>query len=122
MTRRTVALCACARSPAATNKIVASRIAAARRVRRLQRLAVIVPPPPTLSAGRPCRRPLLDDGGERVEAVGQCGRPRLQNERRLDLAQKALAHGSELGEARPRRDLSRHELLAAPGADDDIGI
>src|SRR5258706_4726483 len=50
------------------------------------------------------------------------GRPRLQNERRLDLAQEAVAHGGNLSEARPRRDFCRHELLAAPGADDDVGI
>src|SRR5215471_8500982 len=59
----------------------------------------------------PRRRPLLDDGGERVETVGQRRRPRLQDERRLDLAHEALAHGGNVGETRPRRDLGGHEFL-----------
>src|SRR5260370_17613259 len=75
-----------------------------------------------LDVGRARRRPFLDDGGERVEAVGQRRRPRLQDERRLDLAHKVIAHGGNVGEPRPRRDLGRHEPLAAPGADDDVGL
>src|SRR5262249_54574001 len=74
------------------------------------------------SLARLSRRPLLDDGGERVEAVRQRRRPRLQDERRLDLAQKTVAHGGDFGETRPRRDFLRYKLFAAPGADDDLGI
>src|SRR5262249_47003036 len=109
------------------SNIVASTIVAERRVRRLQRLPLIVSSssrrgPRALDVGRACRRPFLDDGGERVEAVGQRRRPRLQDERRLDLAHKVIAHGGNVGETRPRRDLGWHEFLAAPGADDDVGL
>src|SRR5215467_8172804 len=122
MTRRTVALCACARSPAAAaNENAASRIATARRVTGLQRLVIIEFCSVTTTmldhlpfTPNPRRRPFLDDGGERVEAVGQRRRPRLQDERRLDLAHKVIAHGGNVGETRPRRDLGGHEFLAAP--------
>src|SRR4030088_1571479 len=44
-------------------------------------------------AGRSPRAcPLRDDAGERVEPVGQRRRPRLQDQRRLDLDQEAVAH------------------------------
>src|SRR5262245_9197653 len=130
MTRRTVALCACARSAAAAaNENAASRIATARRVTGLQRLVIIEFCSVTTTmldhlpfTPNPRRRPFLDDGGERVEAVGQRRRPRLQNEGRFDLAQEALAHGGNIGEARARRDLPRHELPPAPGADDDVRV
>src|SRR5215470_1568713 len=105
MTRRTVALCACARSPAAAaNENAASKIATARRVTGLQRLVIIEFCSVTTTmldhlpfTPNPRRRPFLDDGGERVEAVGQRRRPRLQNEGRFDLAQEALAHGGNIG-------------------------
>ena len=66
--------------------------------------------------------PFRDDARQRVEAVGQRGRAGLQDQRRLDLAQEAVAHRRDRVEARPRRDLRRHEFLAAPGADDDVGL
>src|SRR5262249_25401143 len=117
MTRRTVALCALAPSPAAaTSKTATSSLAAARRVRQLLRVMI------RTSLARVSRRPLLDDGRECVQPVGQRGRPGLQNERRFDLAQEAVAHGGNFGEARPRRDFVRYKLFAAPGADDDLGI
>ena len=47
---------------------------------------------------RGLRGPFGDDAGERIEAVGQRRRSRLQDERRFDLAQEAVAH---------RRDLCR---------------
>src|SRR5262249_5397978 len=75
-----------------------------------------------LGVGRPSCGPFLDDAGERVEPVGQRRRPRLQDERRFDLAQEAVAHGGNVGETRPRRDLGGDEFLAAPGADDDVGL
>src|SRR5262249_45218389 len=120
MTRRTVALCACPRSIVANRKIVASSIAAARRARRF--LSLIIEFSSCATPSRAHCRPLLDDAGKRVEAVGQRRRTGLQNEWRLDLAQEAVAHCRNLSESRPRRDLGRHEFLAAPGADDDVGI
>src|SRR5882672_5345089 len=67
------------------------------------------------------RGPFVDDGDEGVEAVRERGGPRLQDQRRLDLAQPIVAHRRDGGKARARRDLRRHELLAAPRADDDVG-
>ncbi len=58
---------------------------------------------------------------DRIEAVGERGGPGLQDQRRLDLAQPVVAHGGDGVEARTRRDFRRHEFLAAPGADDDVG-
>src|SRR5262249_21766547 len=64
--------------------------------------------------------PFADDRRQRIEAVGEGGGARLQDKRRLDFAQPAGAHRGNLGKARPRRDLSRYEFLAAPRADDDV--
>src|SRR5262249_1763521 len=42
---------------------------------------------------RPARAPFLEEAGGRVDPVGHRRRPRLQDERRFDLAQEAVAHG-----------------------------
>src|SRR3974377_1351703 len=62
-----------------------------------------------------------EDNGEQSEPVGNGGRARLQDQRHLDLAQPAGGDRGNGGKARPRRDLGRHEFLAAPGTDDDVG-
>ena len=74
------------------------------------------------STRAPCICPFRDDAFQRIEPVGQRRRAGLQDQRRLDLAQEAVAHRRDGVEARPRRDLRRHEFLAAPGADDDVGL
>jgi len=55
------------------------------------------------------------------DAVGQRGRARLQDVHRLDLVQLAVTHRSDAFPARPRADALGTKLLAAPGAEDDIG-
>ena len=59
---------------------------------------------------------------QRIEPVGQRGRTGLQDQRRLDLVQFTVAHRRNRIEARARGDFRRHEFLAAPGADDDVGL
>src|SRR4029077_14973260 len=58
--------------------------------------------------------PLLDDLLDGVHAIGERGGSRLQDDRGLDLAQVARAHGWDLVPARSRGDTLRAELLAAP--------
>src|SRR3954454_3123164 len=65
--------------------------------------------------------PIRNNGFQRIEAVGQCGGAGLQNERRLDLAKEPVAHRRNGVEARAGREFRRHEFLAAPRADHDIG-
>ena len=66
--------------------------------------------------------PFGDDSGERVEPVGERRRAGLQDQRRLDLAQPAGGDRRNPRKTRPGGDLGRHEFLAAPGADDDVGL
>ena len=49
------------------------------------------------------RRPFRNDRGERVEPVGERGRAGLQDQRRFDLAQPAVAHRRDRIEARRAR-------------------
>src|ERR1043166_7662490 len=72
--------------------------------------------------GRPLRRPLRDDPRERLEAVGQRRRAGLQDQRRFDLAQEAVADRGQRLEARPYGELRRLKFLAAQGADHDVGV
>ena len=58
------------------------------------------------SGHRKVCRPFRDDGFDGVEPVGQRRRARLQDQRRLDLAQEAVAHRRDRVEARPRRRTS----------------
>src|SRR5438445_263559 len=50
----------------------------------------------------------------RIEPLGQRGRTRLQDQRRLDFVQRVVAHRRDRIEPRTRRDLRGHELFAAP--------
>src|SRR5262249_30872512 len=70
---------------------------------------------------RPLRDPFGDEPRERLEAVGQRGRSGLQNERGLDLAQETAADRGKRLKTRPGGEFRRLELLAAPGADHDVG-
>src|SRR5215469_15470782 len=65
--------------------------------------------------------PLFNDLLNRPYAIGERCRARLQDDRGLDLAQIAIAHGGDLTPARPHRDALGPEFLAAPGAEHDIG-
>ncbi len=65
--------------------------------------------PARLSGG-----PAANDRRERVEAIGQRRRSRLQDQRRLDFTQPAVVHSRDRIEARSRCDFCRHEFLAAP--------
>src|SRR5258708_7792525 len=75
--------------------------------------------PPPRAGGLPLR-PLpyyLVDG---VEPVGERRRTRLQNQRRFDLVQLAVAHRRHRVPSIPGRHLIRPEALAAPGTENDI--
>src|SRR5437763_1854738 len=73
-------------------------------------------PLPTL---RICLRPQrLHD---RIESIGQRRRPRLQDDRRLDLHNAIVAHRRDVAPARTLPDAIGHDLLAAPGGKDHIG-
>src|SRR5579862_8601832 len=65
--------------------------------------------------------PFGDDCGKRIEAVGQRGRTRLQNQRRFYLAQKTSGDRGNSVKSGAGSDFCRHKFLAAPGADDDVG-
>jgi cell volume regulation protein A len=67
-------------------------------------------------------RPFRDDALQRIEAVGQGGGAGLQDQRRFDFAQMAAAHRRDGVEARTGGEFCRHEFLAAPGADNDVGL
>src|SRR6266581_1096679 len=67
------------------------------------------------------RAPFFHDGDERVEPVGQRRRSRLQDQRRLDLAQEAGPHRRDRAKTRAASDFGRNEFLAAPRPDDDVG-
>jgi len=62
-----------------------------------------------------------DDGHKRGEAVGQGGRPGLQDQRRFDLVQRAALHRGNAVKTRPLDHLLGPKFLAAPRADDDVG-
>jgi hypothetical protein len=68
-----------------------------------------------------CLSSLLDDGLKRFQSVGQRGRPRLQNDRRLHFVQRAVPHGGYLLETGSGGEPLGTEFLAAPRADDDVG-
>ena len=51
-------------------------------------------------------RPVADNAHQLIESVGQRGRAGLQDQRGLDLVQRAVAHRRDRGEARTRRRLS----------------
>jgi len=63
----------------------------------------------------------LDDGLKRFQSVGQRGRARLQNDRRLDFVQCAVPHSWYPFETGSAGELLGAEFLAAPRADDDVG-
>src|SRR5690606_364880 len=65
-------------------------------------------------------RPIADDPRDLAHAVGQRRRARLQDDRRLHLEQLAVADRGNRVPAGARGDLVRAELLAAPGAEDDV--
>src|SRR5688572_33505071 len=56
-----------------------------------------------------------------AHAIGKRRWPGLQNDRRLDLVQLAVAHRRYTGPPGSRSHRARVELLAAPGAEDQIG-
>ncbi len=66
-------------------------------------------------------RPLREDRVHRIEPVEQRGRPRLQDDRRLDLVKRAVAHRRDRGPAGPCREAIGPEFLAAPRAEHDVG-
>src|SRR5689334_18935243 len=71
------------------------------------------------SARAGCR---FDEALQRGEAVGQRGGAGLEDERRLDLVERAVAHRRNVLEAGTRRQLLGTEFLAAPRADDEVGL
>ena len=66
--------------------------------------------------------PRLDNSLKLRKAIGQCGRPGLQDQRRFDFVEILVPHSRGLRKARPRCDALWSEFLAAPGADDQIGL
>src|SRR5690606_20068988 len=64
--------------------------------------------------------PVPDDPGDRVDPVGQCGGAGLEDDRRLHLVQLAVAHRRDGVPTRAGGHVLRTELLAAPGAHDDV--
>ena len=75
------------------------------------------------AAGAARALPFGDDGDDRASSpsVSAAG-PGCRISGDLISRSEAVAHGGNVREARPRRDLRRHEFLAAPGADDDVGL
>src|SRR5215471_18029106 len=65
---------------------------------------------------------ICDDRLQRRQAIGQRSRPWLQNQRRFDLVQRARFHRWNAIEAWPLGELFRTNFLAAPRADNDIGL
>ena len=61
-------------------------------------------------------------GGGGADAIGQRGGARLQNVAGFDLEYLAVLHGVDVLPAGTCRHLLRAKLLAAPGADDDVGV
>src|SRR5882672_3744205 len=64
--------------------------------------------------------PVGEDGVNAAHAVGERGGAGLQDLGGLDLVQLAVAHGRHGVPARPRRNPLGAELLAAPGAQNDL--
>src|SRR5690606_14241095 len=65
-------------------------------------------------------RPVADDRGDRTDAIGERRRAGLQDHRRLDLVEFAVAHRGDGVPARTRGDPGRLELLPAPRPQDDV--
>src|SRR5690606_10889186 len=65
-------------------------------------------------------RPFADDPRDLANGFGQRRQSRLQDDRRLHLEQLAVADRGNRVPAWARGDLVRAELLAAPGAEDDV--
>src|ERR1700730_2739734 len=75
-------------------------------------------------AGRALPRrsfPMSQRGEDCVEAVGQCRRSRLQNQRRFDLDNAVVPHRRDRIPAGSLPDLVRNDLLAAPRGENDVG-
>jgi hypothetical protein len=66
--------------------------------------------------------PPLDNSLKLREAIGQCGRPGLQDQGRLDFVEILVLHGWDSVEANPRRDTLLAEFLAAPRPDNQIRL
>ena len=66
-----------------------------------------------------CGRRLSASRG--VEAVGQAGRARLQDDRGVELVHPAVAHGGQLGKALARERGGAVERLAAPAREIHLG-
>src|SRR5438552_18021227 len=66
------------------------------------------------------RGPLLDDTLDRAHPVGERRGSRLQDERRLDLADVTPAHRGDRVPPRARGGAVGLELLAAPAAEPDV--
>ena len=65
---------------------------------------------------------IFDDRLQRRKSIGQGSRPRLQDQRRFDLMQRAAADSRYAIKPRPLSDLLGAKLLAAPGADNNIRL
>src|SRR5260221_14795849 len=65
---------------------------------------------------------LSQDGVNAAHAIGERRGARLQDLRGLDLVKLVLLHGRDSVPAGTRGDALGPEFLAAPGADDDVGI
>jgi hypothetical protein len=63
---------------------------------------------------------LQNDGLQRGEPIGECGRPGLQDYRRLNLVQRAALHCGNAIKTCPLSDLLRAEFLAAPRTNDNV--
>src|SRR3954451_7931195 len=84
--------------------------------------------PPKINSLRATRssgmtiRPVRDDAMQLLHAVRECRRTGLQDVGGFDLEQLLLVDGGHRVPTRPRGDLLGPELLAAPGADHDVGV
>src|SRR5690348_10190384 len=65
--------------------------------------------------------PGRDNRMNRIDPIRQGRRARLQDDGRLYLMQRPVAHRRHVGPARPGFHRRRPELLAAPGAEDYVG-
>jgi hypothetical protein len=66
--------------------------------------------------------PPLDNSLKLRKAIGQCGRPGLQNQGRFNFVKILVPHSRDSRKVRPRRNVLGPELFPAPGADDQIGL
>src|SRR5579859_1552358 len=67
------------------------------------------------------RRPPLHHRVQGAKSIGERGWARLQDDRRFDLVELAVAHRRHVGPAGASGHSLRAKALAAPGSEDDVG-